>query len=81
MQEAFLLSGGCIIMSYVFLVLLYLLAAFSLLQGISLLAHAGTAVQQIFGAIWCVVLAVSVTGLGIMHALLSRLPAPGKAAK
>lgn len=31
-------------MSYVFLVLLYLLAAFSLLQGISLLAHAGTAV-------------------------------------
>lgn len=68
-------------MSYVFLVLLYLLAAFSLLQGISLLAHAGTAVQQIFGAIWCVVLAVSVTGLGIMHALFSRLPAPGKAAK
>lgn len=68
-------------MSYVFLVLLYLLAAFSLLQGISLLAHAGTAVQQIFGVIWCVVLAVSVTGLGIMHALLSRLPAPGKAAK
>ena len=68
-------------MSYVFLVTLYLLAVFSLLQGISLLAHGGTAVQQTFGATWCVLLAVSVTGLGIMHALLSRLPVPGKAAK
>lgn len=68
-------------MCYVFLVTLYLLAVFSLLQGISLLAHGGTAVHQIFGGIWCVVLAVSVTGLGIMHALLARLPGPGKAEK